>query len=145
MTLADLDPVTAHRLADLVLIGHVAFVAFVVCGLLIVWLGHGPFAWGWVDAWVFRLLHAAAIAFVVAESWLGIACPLTLLERALRMRSGGAALGADERWIEHGLSRLLFYDAPSWIFTLTYTLFGCAVLATWLRFPPRRRAAHPRG
>lgn len=144
MTLAAIDPATAQRLADLVLIGHVAFVAFVVFGLLLVWLGHGPFAWRWVDGWTFRMLHALAIGFVVAESWLGIACPLTLLERALRMRSGGADLPADEGWIESWLSRLLFYDAPGWIFTLAYTLFGCAVLATWLRFPPGRRAALPR-
>ena len=36
------------------------------------------------------------------------------------------------------LSRLLYYDAPAWVFTLAYSLFGGLVLATWWWFPPLR-------
>jgi hypothetical protein len=33
---------------------------------------------------------------------------------------------------------VLFYNAPSWVFTLIYSLFGALVAATWWRWPPRR-------
>ena len=39
---------------------------------------------------VVRLAHLAAIAVVVAESWLGLTCPLTTLESWLRARAGVA-------------------------------------------------------
>ena len=70
-------------LADAVLLVHAGFVLFVVGGLFATWVGLAlllPFA---RDPW-FRNLHLAAIAFVVAESLLGVVCPLTLWEDALR-------------------------------------------------------------
>lgn len=127
-------------MADLVLIVHAGFVAFVVGGLLVVWLGNA-FGWRWVNARPFRLAHLAAIAFVVAEAWLGLVCPLTTLERRLRAGAGMPTLGADETFVGHWLSRLLYWDAPDWIFTGVYTLFGLLVLASWWRFPPARRVA----
>jgi hypothetical protein len=123
-------------LADIVLAAHFAVVAFVVGGLLAVVAGNLA-GWRWVNALGFRLAHLAAIAFVVAESWLGIVCPLTSLEAWLR---GNARQGAySGGFIEHWLQRLLYYDAPGWVFTVAYTLFGLAVLATWRYFPPRRK------
>ena len=41
-------------------------------------------------------------------------------------------------FVEHWLQRVLYYDAPAWVFTLAYSLFALAVLATWWRYPPRR-------
>lgn len=123
-------------LVGLVLALHVALVAFVVGGLLAVIAGN-LFGWRWVNALWFRLAHLAAIAIVVAQSWLGIVCPLTSLELWLRERSGqGAYTGG---FIEHWLERVLYYDAPTWVFTTVYSLFGLGVLATWWFFPPRRR------
>jgi hypothetical protein len=34
---------------------------------------------------------------------------------------------------------LLFFDAEPWVFTVCYTLFGLAVLATFVLAPPRLR------
>lgn len=131
-----LDPATYQALADAVLVLHVGIVIFVGGGLLLILLGNWR-GWGWVNAWPFRLAHLAAIAVVVAEAWLGIVCPLTTLEMALRARAGAATYGGS--FIEHWLQRLLYYDAPAWVFTLAYSLFAAAVVASWWWFPPTRR------
>ena len=126
-------------LADAVLTLHVAIVLFVVGGLTVILLGNWRRwkSWQWVNALWFRLAHLLAILFVVSESWLGIVCPLTTLEVWLRRQAG--ASGYTGSFIEHWLQRLLYYDAPGWVFTLAYSMFGLAVVATWWWFPPRRR------
>jgi len=125
------------NLADGVLVLHVAVVVFVVGGLVAIWLGRWRGV-AWFDRPGFRFAHAAAIAFVVAESWLGLACPLTTLEHALRRQSGALAPVRPEGFIAEALSRLLYWDAPAWVFTFAYTAFGVLVAATWWRLPPRR-------
>jgi polyferredoxin len=126
-------------LADAVLALHVAVVVFVVAGLVLVVAGN-LCGWHWVNALWFRLAHLAAIAFVVAESWLGWTCPLTTLEMWLRAKAMAPTYSGS--FIEHWLQRLLYYDAPSWVFTLGYSLFGLLVLATWWYFPPTPRKRH---
>ncbi|MBC7940303.1 MAG: DUF2784 domain-containing protein [Chitinophagaceae bacterium] len=129
------------RLADTVLLLHFAVVLFVVGGLLLVIAGRA-LQWSWVHNPWFRLAHIAAIAVVVAESWWGITCPLTTLESWLRAQAGMRVHG--QGFIEHWVQRLLFYDAPPWVFTSAYTLFGLAVAAAWWGVPPRWPAAHRR-
>ncbi|MGE3924494.1 MAG: DUF2784 domain-containing protein [Lautropia sp.] len=122
----------------MVLTVHVAIAAFVVLGLLAILAGHWlrpRVEWRWIDAVWFRGLHLATIGCVAAEAWLGLACPLTTLESWLRRqaRQDGYRTG----FIEYWLQRLLYYDAPPWLFTLGYTLFALAVVAVWWRYPPR--------
>ena len=95
------------------------------------------FHWGWVNALWFRAIHLLAIAIVVAESCLGITCPLTTLESGLRAEAEQRIYG--ESFIGHWLTQLLFYEAPAWAFTLAYSAFGVLVLLTWWKFPPKRR------
>jgi hypothetical protein len=118
-------------LADFVLLIHAAFVLFVVGGLVATWVG-AALEKRWARNPVFRGLHLAAIAFVVAQSVLGYACPLTIWEDALR----GAATG--EGFIERGVRALLYWSAPPWVFTAAYAAFGALVAATWWRIPPGR-------
>lgn len=122
-------------LADFVLILHTAVAAFVVLGLPLIWLGNAR-NWHWVNRLWFRLLHLGTIAFVVIQSLLGMICPLTILENWLRTQAGQIDRGAS--FIEYWFTRILFYQAPSEVFTLSYTLFGLAVVWTWWKFPPRR-------
>lgn len=129
-----MTPVSNALLADLVLSLHVAVVLFVVAGLPLVVFGNIA-GWRWVNEWWFRLAHLLAIAVVVAESWLGIACPLTTLELWLRGQAGQSLQG--ESFIGYWLSRLLYYNLPPWVFICAYTLFAFLVLAAWWRFPPR--------
>jgi hypothetical protein len=37
------------------------------------------------------------------------------------------------------MQQLLYYQAPPWVFTLAYTVFGLLVLLCWVRFPLRPR------
>jgi hypothetical protein len=123
-------------LADLVLIVHVAFVAFVVLGLLLIWIGWWRH-WSFVRNGWFRFAHLTAIGVVVAESLIGFVCPLTTLEDRLRLLAGGEALYADS-FIEHWLHRVLFFDIDARVFTLIYvTFFLLVALSLWLA-PPRR-------
>lgn len=120
-------------IADAVLLVHAGVVVFVVGGLVLVVAGN-CFQWVWANNFWFRTTHLCAIGFVVAESWLGLACPLTTLEAWLRSRAGEATHGAG--FIEYWLQALLFYQAPSWVFLMAYTLFGLLVVAAWWYFPP---------
>ena len=130
--------------ADLVLAIHFAFVAFVAGGLVAIWVGAAR-GREWAFSRTFRALHLAAIAVVVAESLLGIACPLTLWEDALRGVQQEAGFIA--RW----LRAALYWHLPGWAFTALYCAFGALVAWTWFRFPPRpklpsssRRSGSPR-
>jgi hypothetical protein len=106
-------------------------VLFVVGGLLATWVGIAA-GWRFARNRRFRGLHLAAIGFVMAESLLGIACPLTAWEDALRGAQPGE--GFIQRWIH----AWLFWRAPAWVFTAIYGVFAALVAATWWRWPPRR-------
>jgi len=122
-------------LADAVLLLHVSVVLFIVGGQLFILLGA---LCGWQQArnFRFRALHLAAIVVVALQAWLGVLCPLTTLEMALRRTAGVAAY--EESFIAHWLSRVLYYDLPGWVFVLAYTLFGFLVVVSWYWEPPRR-------
>ena len=122
--------------ADLILIMHTAFIAFVVGGqglILAGWMRR----WRWTRNPAFRLTHAGAIAVVVLETWLGLMCPLTVLE--FRFRAAGGSPPEADSFVGYWLQRLIFIDAPSWAFTLAYTCFAVLVAATLVFYPPRRR------
>jgi MFS family permease len=121
-----------QALATLVLILHWAVVLFIVGGLLCTWLG-AMLGWRWVRNRWFRTAHLAAIVFVAVQTLLGVLCPLTVLEDTLRGQ--GEPSGFIERW----LRRLLFYDFPPWVFSVSYLGFALLTTLTWLWVPPRKR------
>ncbi len=125
---------TYRLLADLVLILHVSYVVFVVFGLLAIFCG-GVCGWKWIRNPWFRSAHLGAIALVVIQAWLGIICPLTVLENHLREKGGGHTYGGG--FIAHWLHKVLFFQAAPWVFGLCYTLFGMAVLFSWIKYRPR--------
>ncbi len=128
-----------HRiLADLVLGVHAAFVLFVIGGLVAVLVG-GWQRWRWVRGLWFRLAHLAAIAVVVLQTWLGVICPLTTWEMRLREQAGEATYRGG--FVAHWVHKLLFFDAPWWVFVVAYTAFAAAVVASWFLVPPRRSGA----
>ena len=123
-------------LADVVLVSHVVFVAFVVIGLPLILLG-GWLQWSWVRNRCFRFCHLAAIGIVVIQAWLGIVCPLTSLEMHLRELGGDTTYQGT--FIAHWLQKILFIEAPLWAFTACYSLFAFAVIASWLWVRPSER------
>ena len=131
----ELSPALAALAADALLALHAGVVLFVGGGLAYVWVGwrHG---WPGTRSRAWRGAHLAAIGVVAAQAWLGRLCPLTAWEMALRQRAGQATYG--ETFVAHWLGRLLYWDLPPSAFTLAYTLFALAVLATWWARPACR-------
>lgn len=125
-----------QQLADLVLVLHAAVVAFVVACPPLVIVGNRR-RWAWVNRRGLRVAHLAAIGLVVAQAWLGLACPLTRLEVWLRTQARQP--GYDGSFVEHWLRMLLFWEAPAWVFVAVYTAFGLMVAALWWRLPPTPR------
>jgi hypothetical protein len=121
-------------MADAILVVHFLIVAFIVGGLVLVWIG-APLGWDWVRNPWFRYLHLGAIGFVAAEALLGVVCPLTAWEDILR--GGVRAESFVGRWVRY----LLYYNAPEWVFTTLYVAWTAATLATLRFVPPRRKAA----
>jgi hypothetical protein len=121
-------------LSDLVLLLHASFVVFVVLGLVLVFWGRIR-SWRWVRNPWFRWVHLLAIGIVVAQTWLGMLCPLTILENVLRRQAGDAVYTGS--FVAHWLGVLLYYEAPWWVFTLCYTVFGLAVVGIWFFVRPR--------
>lgn len=100
-------------LADLVVVVHAAFVAFVVFGGLIV-LRHPRVAW----------LHVPAAAWGVLIEFTGGVCPLTPLENSLRLRGGETGYGGG--FIDHYLIPLLY---PAGLTRNTQLVLGAVALA----------------
>ena len=86
-----------HQFADLVLVVHFAFLAFVVAG--------GAFVLRWPRvAWA----HVPAVIWGVLIEFFGWICPLTPLEIALRHRAGEAAYTGG--FIAHYVMRVIYPD-----------------------------------
>ncbi|WP_420474368.1 DUF2784 domain-containing protein [Noviherbaspirillum sp. ST9] len=115
-------------IADLILVLHVAFVAFALFGGLLV-LRRPRVAW----------LHLPALAWGVFVQWADRICPLTPLENHFRVLGGEA--GYTGRFIEHYLSMLLYPDNLT--IELRY-LLGAVLLAVnavvYTRLILRKRA-----
>jgi hypothetical protein len=73
-----------HSLADLVLVVHLAFVVFVLCGGLL------ALKWRWI-AW----LHLPAAVWGAVVEFTGWICPLTPLENWLREQDGETPYSSD--------------------------------------------------
>jgi hypothetical protein len=120
--------------ADAVVLCHAAYVAFVVLGFIAILAGAALDA-RWVRNFWFRILHLAAIALVLAEALLGMICPLTWLENALRARAGQAGYPAD--FIGYWVHRLIFFAWPPWVFVVLYAGFTILVAAAFWLVPPQ--------
>lgn len=129
------DVLPYQVLADVILVLHVVFVLFVILALPFIFIGKA-LHWHWVRNLWFRLTHVVAIGVVVIQAWIGVLCPLTTIEARLRVLSGQETYRGT--FIQFWLHELLYYDAPMWVFSVIYTLFGLAVLLSWLLVPPEQ-------
>jgi uncharacterized protein DUF2784 len=129
--------VSPALLADVVVVLHLVYVSFVLFGFAAIWLGVA-LRWGWVRRPAFRIPHLVCTLIVPLEALGGLICPLTTWERELRVEAGQAP--EDIAFVARLARDLLFYQAPEWVFTLCYVLFGLLVLWTFFRVPIRRRA-----
>ena len=119
--------------ADVILVLHGFFAVFLVLGLILVYVGW-LLCWKWVrNPWL-RIVHLLGMGIVVLQSWLGIICPLTIWEMTLREKAGDITY--DTPFITHWLTQLIYYQAPSWVFVVCYTVFGGLVLLSWFVVRP---------
>ncbi|MEN8211749.1 MAG: DUF2784 domain-containing protein [Thermodesulfobacteriota bacterium] len=128
------SPLLYLIIADVLLLLHVLVVVFVVAGLIVIYAGRA-LAWSLIRNPWFRSLHVAAIGIVALQSWVGIICPLTTWEMSLRNQAGDTVYSGS--FIAHWLESLLYYQAPAWVFTVVYTIFGALVIASWFFVRPR--------
>ena len=117
---------------------HFGIVLFIVGGLVFILVG-GLRGWPLIRKRWFRILHLLAIIIVATQASLGELCPLTTLEMWLRASAQEVTYSGS--FIEHWLQRVLYYQAPSWVFTLVYSVFGLAVLLAWWYFPPSKQSS----
>ncbi len=111
--------------ADAVLLLHVAFVAFVVVGALLV------FRWRWI-----ALLQLPAAVWGAAAEFFSFVCPLTPLEQGLRRMAGEASYS--ESFIKHYLAPLLYPAglSPSiqyWLGALVIIVNAAVYASLWTR------------
>lgn len=123
-------------LADAVVILHGAYVAFVLFGLIAIFVGY-LLRWEWVRNIWFRCIHLLLILIVAFEALMGIVCPLTTLENYLRNEAGESVRNGS--FMGQVVHDLLFYEAPQWLFTCGYCAFAILVLTTFIIVPPRIR------
>lgn len=128
-------------LADVIVAVHLAYVATVVIGLLLILLGI-LFKWSWIRNPWFRCIHLLMIAIVAYEAYYEITCPLTDWEHDLRVAAGQPA--QEGTFTGRLLGGLLFYSRDSAeIRTAGYYVFAGLVAATFLIAPPRFRRRRP--
>jgi hypothetical protein len=121
-------------IADLIVSIHFGYVITVVGGLFVITLG-GILRWRFIRNFWFRALHLAMILIVVFEAIFGISCPLTDWEYELRI-AAGQKNAASESFVARLIQQIIFYDFPPIVFTISYCLFGIAVLMSWWLIPP---------
>jgi hypothetical protein len=126
--------------ADLLVGFHFLYVLFAVTGELVVLAG-GLLRWRWVRNLPLRVTHLAAVALVAAEALLGVVCPLTSWEYDLRVLAG-QRVERDISFVGRLVRSIIFYDFPTWVFTVTYVAFALLVAGTFFLFPPRARKPH---
>jgi Protein of Unknown function (DUF2784) len=81
--------------AEFVVIVHLLFISFVVGGVFLTW------RWP-VIIWA----HIPAVIYGVIVEFAGFTCPLTLLEKGLRLRAGEA--GYQDGFISHYLIKVIY-------------------------------------
>lgn len=114
---------------------HILTVIFVIFGLILIFTGKF-LHWRWVCNPWFRGLHLLAIAVVVMQAWAGVICPLTTLEMWFREQGGGEVYAGS--FITYWMQSVLYYQAPAWVFTSVYSVFGAAVLLSWVIVRPNK-------
>jgi hypothetical protein len=122
-------------IADLIVSIHFVYVLFVVVGLFVIILG-GVLRWRFIKNFWFRAVHLVMILLVVFEALFGISCPLTDWEYNLRIAAGQQNANG-ESFMARLIHLLIFYEFPQIVFTISYCVFGIAVLMSWWLIPPR--------
>jgi hypothetical protein len=123
-------------LADVVVTIHLAYVAYVIVGQILIVIA-APFRWQWARNPWFRLTHLLAIGIVAYEAVMGIRCPLTVWEEQLR-ELAGQPFDSGQTFLGRLFHDLLFYEGlPDIFFSAIYISMFLIVLQGIIMYPPR--------
>jgi hypothetical protein len=120
--------------ADLIVVIHILYVAYVVAGLVVILVGLRR-KWMWVRNPWFRITHLVAILIVVYELIVHANCPLTTWE--MQLRATASQPTNQSTFMDRLLSFILVADAPRWLVTDLYFAFGLAIALLFVFAPPR--------
>lgn len=122
-------------LADAILILHFLYIAGLVIPVPLIALGY-PLGWHWVRRLLWRRLHLAAVLFLILQTVVGFACPLTDWEVELRLSSGQPAY--EESFVEYWVGRWIFFEWDEKYFAVIYLIFSLTVVWLYRAYPPQR-------
>lgn len=128
-------PVFYAAVADILVTAHFCYVAFTICGELLIIVG-ALLRWNWVRNLAFRIVHFCSVVLVAVEASTGIPCPLTEWEYRLR-ELAGQRVEAHISFIARIVRRIIFYDLPPWVFLAAYIGFALLVGLTFVLVRPR--------
>src|SRR5579871_6326769 len=134
-----MSPTAYLYLADLVAFVHLAVLAYVVVGQLLIIVA-APFRWRWARNPWFRFSHLGVIAFVVYEQFNNIRCFLSVWEEKLKEWGGIPAEAQNETFLGRVVSSLFKYpnirqDDP--FFYAVYIGMFAIVAQALVMYPPR--------
>ena len=119
-------------IADLLLFIHFGLATFITIGFFIIPIGY-RLGWNWIRKRSLRLLHLSLIGVITTEAIVGLTCPLTVLENMFR------DVDYSSSFITHWVAQILYWDLPSQVFALLYSLCFLWVLILWKIYPPIER------
>jgi|SRR5215470_18089263 hypothetical protein len=121
--------------ATLILLLHLAIVAFNLFGLVVIpvgkWLG-----WSFVREFWWRFAHVLSLAVVALQAVLGRACFLTIWQAALSAKVDAAEPAP---LIATWINGVLYWPLPLWAFAAGYVGVLLYALQLWRWVPPRLR------
>ena len=119
-------------IADALLLVHFCLAAFITLGFFLIPVGY-KLCWHWIKNRNVRLLHLFLMGFITAETIVGLTCPLTLLENMFR------DIKYSSSFMSNWMAEILYWDLPSKVFVLLYSLCLGWVLILWKICPPIKK------
>ena len=119
-------------IADALLLVHFCFAALITLGFFLIPVGY-KLCWHWIKNSNVRLLHLFLMGFITAETIVGLTCPLTVLENMFR------DVNYSSSFMSYWMAQILYWDLPSEVFVLLYSLCFGWVLILWRVCPPIKK------
>ena len=116
-------------IADALLFVHFCLAAFITLGFFLIPVGY-KLGWNWTKNRNFRILHLFLMGFITVETIVGLTCPLTVLENMFR------DVDYSSSFISYWMAQILYWNLPSEVFVLLYSLCLGWVLILWKVCPP---------
>jgi len=113
--------------ADLLMIIHFLWAAFMILGLPIGLIAHSS---------ALRWTHFIGMLITAAIAMMGAYCPLTIWEEILRWE-GDSGLTHGGSFLAHHMSKVLYPNLEPWIIRAASVIWGVITLLAMLLVPPR--------